>query len=36
MEPKPKKKKKIGQGVIDEESDYPIHEEYTQEEPVKK
>ncbi|MFH1276503.1 MAG: hypothetical protein ABIH82_05310 [Candidatus Woesearchaeota archaeon] len=31
-----KKKKKKGIWVFEEEGEYPVHEEYTQEKPVKK
>ncbi|MBS3123528.1 hypothetical protein J4437_02740 [Candidatus Woesearchaeota archaeon] len=30
-----KKKKKLGNFVIDEDSDYPVHEEYVKERPTK-
>lgn len=31
-----KKKKKKGIWVVEEEGEYPVHEEYTEEKPVKK
>ncbi len=33
---KRKKKKKLGIWVVEEEGEYPVHEEYAKEEPVKK
>ncbi len=32
---KKKKKRKIGSFVVEEDGDYPVHEEYAKEEPVK-
>ncbi len=33
--PRKKRKRKIGSFVVEEEGDYPVHEEYTKEKPVK-
>ncbi len=33
---KKKKKKKLGIWVVEEEGEYPVHEEYTKEENIKK